>query len=47
MVKENLTMEVALKEAQRLGFAEFDATADLEGLDMTRKICILSSNRSV
>ena len=43
MVKENLTMDVALKEAQRLGFAEFDATADLEGLDMTRKICILSS----
>ena len=36
-------MDEALNEARRLGFAEFDATADLEGLDMTRKICILSS----
>ena len=43
MDKEGLSMEDALNEARRLGFAEFDATADLEGLDMTRKICILSS----
>ncbi len=43
MDKEGLSMEEALTEARRLGFAEFDATADLEGLDMTRKICILSS----
>lgn len=43
MDKENATLEDALAEARRLGFAEFDATADLEGLDMTRKICILSS----
>lgn len=32
----------ALATAQRLGFAEADATADIEGLDMLRKICILS-----
>lgn len=43
MEKEGLSMEDALSEAKRLGFAEYDATADIEGLDMTRKICILSS----
>ena len=43
MAKEGLSMEDALAEAKRLGFAEYDATADIEGLDMTRKICILSS----
>ena len=43
MAVENLSMEDALNEAKRLGFAEYDATADIEGLDMTRKICILSS----
>ncbi len=32
----------ALKEAQRLGYAEADPTADVEGLDATRKICILA-----
>ena len=43
MAKENVSLDDALSEAKRLGFAEYDATADLEGLDMTRKICILSS----
>ncbi|MBR2376344.1 MAG: homoserine dehydrogenase [Clostridia bacterium] len=43
MNKEGVSLDEALAEAKRLGFAEFDATADLEGLDMTRKICILSS----
>ena len=43
MDKEGLTLDEALADAKRLGFAEFDATADIEGLDMTRKICILSS----
>ena len=43
MAKEGVSMEEALSEARRLGFAEFDATADIEGLDLTRKICILSS----
>ena len=41
-IEEGLTFEDALKEAQRLGFAEADPTADLEGLDMVRKISILS-----
>ena len=43
MEKEGVSLDEALAEAKRLGFAEFDATADLEGLDMTRKISILSS----
>lgn len=43
MQKDGVSMEEALNEAKRLGFAEYDATADIEGLDMTRKICILSS----
>ena len=41
-IEEGLSFEEALKEAQRLGFAEADPTADLEGLDMVRKISILS-----
>lgn len=43
MANEGVSLDDALAEAKRLGFAEYDATADLEGLDMTRKICILSS----
>ena len=39
---EGLDFDEALKEAQRLGFAEADPTADLEGFDMMRKIAILS-----
>ena len=39
---EGLDFNEALKEAQRLGFAEADPTADLEGYDMMRKIAILS-----
>ena len=33
----------ALEEAQRLGYAEPDPTADIEGLDAARKIAILAS----
>ena len=33
----------ALKEAQELGFAERDPSADIEGYDACRKIAILSS----
>ncbi len=36
------SFDVALNEAQNLGFAEADPTADLEGYDMMRKIAILS-----
>ena len=39
---EGLSFEEALKMAQKLGFAESDPTADLEGYDMMRKIAILS-----
>lgn len=43
-MKENgETLEGALETARNLGFAERDASADLEGLDMVRKISILSS----
>ena len=40
---DGVSLDEALADAKKLGFAEFDATADLEGLDMLRKICILSS----
>ncbi len=43
MEKDGVSLEEALVDAKKLGFAEQDATNDLEGLDMTRKICILSS----
>lgn len=32
----------ALADAQRLGYAEADPTADIEGIDACRKICILA-----
>ncbi len=41
MDKEGWTFEEALKEAQRLGYAEKDPTADVEGYDTCRKIAIL------
>lgn len=43
MDREGVTFEAALKEAQRSGFAEADPTADVEGLDASRKIAILSA----
>ncbi|MEW9677297.1 homoserine dehydrogenase [Lentibacillus sp. L22] len=42
MDEEGVTYEDALKEAQELGFAESDPTADVEGLDAARKMAILS-----
>lgn len=42
MVKEDAGFADALKEAQAKGYAEADPTADVEGLDAGRKICILS-----
>ena len=35
--------EEVLKEAQRLGFAEANPSADIDGYDIMRKICILAS----
>ena len=43
MIYENLTFEEALKIAQDNGYAEKDPTADVEGIDACRKICILAS----
>lgn len=41
MSEEGMSYEAALKEAQALGFAEADPTADVEGLDAARKMAIL------
>lgn len=43
MADEGWSYEEALKEAQRLGYAEFNPTADVEGFDATYKLSILSS----
>ncbi|NLD87431.1 MAG: homoserine dehydrogenase [Clostridiales bacterium] len=42
MIKEKMSFEDALAEAQEKGYAEKDPTADVEGLDACRKICILA-----
>ena len=43
MIKEGLSFDTALKQAQEKGYAEADPTADVEGIDACRKICILAS----
>ena len=43
MIMENMSFNDALKLAQDNGFAEKDPTADIEGHDACRKICILAS----
>jgi homoserine dehydrogenase len=43
MTEEDLAYEDVLKEAQRLGFAEADPTADVEGEDVANKLSILMS----
>ena len=43
MTNEGGSYEDALKEAQRLGYAEFNPTADVEGFDATYKLSILAS----
>ena len=42
MDKDGLSYETALQNAQKLGYAEADPTADVEGLDAARKMAILS-----
>lgn len=42
MINDGMSFDNALKLAQKKGFAEANPTADLEGLDMVRKITILS-----
>lgn len=43
MIRAGLTFEAALKEAQEKGYAERDPSADVDGHDACRKVCILSS----
>lgn len=43
MYKEDMSLEDALKLAQKLGYAEKDPTADICGYDVQRKTCILAS----
>ena len=43
MRDKGLPFDVALKEAQRLGYAETDPTLDIEGIDAAHKITILSA----
>ncbi|MBQ6624411.1 MAG: homoserine dehydrogenase [Clostridia bacterium] len=43
MIRDNMSLEEALKIAQENGYAEKDPTNDIEGHDACRKICILAS----
>lgn len=43
MIEDGMTFEAALKLAQDNGYAEKDPTADIEGFDACRKVCILAS----
>ncbi len=43
MIREDMTFADALALAQKLGYAERDPSADVDGLDSCRKICILAS----
>ena len=42
MLEQGADYGAALKEAQRLGYAEADPTADVAGIDAGRKTCILA-----
>ncbi len=43
MIREHMAFADALALAQQLGYAERDPSADIEGADACRKICILAS----
>ena len=43
MTERGLGYDVALKQAQELGYAEADPTADVEGFDAAAKVAILAS----
>lgn len=43
MIREQMTFADALELAQKLGYAERNPAADVEGADACRKICILAS----
>lgn len=43
MIRDHMNFDDALKMAQQLGYAERNPSADIEGHDACRKICILAS----
>ena len=43
MIEDDMAFDDALKLAQDLGYAERDPSADIDGHDASRKICILAS----
>ncbi len=43
MIEDDMSFDDALKLAQENGYAEKDPTADIEGQDACRKVCILAS----
>ena len=43
MIREHMAFDDALALAQKLGYAERGPSADVEGIDACRKICILAS----
>ena len=43
MIRGGLSFDAALKEAQEKGYAERDPSADIQGQDACRKICILAA----
>ncbi len=43
MIEEGMSFEAALALAQQLGYAERDPSADIDGHDAARKICILAA----
>lgn len=43
MFKNGVSFDSALKSAQALGYAEADPSADVDGFDTCRKICILAA----
>lgn len=43
MIREGMNFSDALALAQKLGYAEHNPAADVEGMDACRKICILAS----
>ncbi len=43
MFGTGISFDEALKQAQQRGYAEHDPTADIEGIDACRKICILAA----
>lgn len=42
MIQQGTSFDDALAQAQSFGYAEADPTADIDGIDAARKICILS-----